>query len=105
MLKYSFYIILILLAFSCSTTTDLTVSENDAVGIDSAEYELLVLDPDFNSWFLTHRKPIWFYTGDFYKYWNTIYVAEWNSRHNNPINYGTPYNFAIDYDLNKEYVV
>lgn len=105
MIKNVFYIILILLAFSCSTTSKVAVLEGNESVIDSVEYELVVFDPGFNFWFLTHQKPVWYHTQSHYKYWNTIYVNEWNHRYNNPIVFGTPYDYFIDYDIKEDYGV
>ncbi|MEZ5195607.1 MAG: DUF6146 family protein [Bacteroidales bacterium] len=105
MLKYFIYIPIALMAFGCSTASKVAVSDGNKTAADSVEYELVVLDPDFNSWFVSHQKPVWYYSGNFYKYWNTIFVNEWNHRCNNPVVYGMPYDYSIDYEHRNDYGV
>lgn len=63
---------------------------------DSVEYELIVLDPKFESWLAT-QPPATFYSQQYYETWNQQYVTEWNHRHNNPLRYGSFYETYIDY--------
>ena len=69
---------------------------------DSVEYELIVLDPKFESWLVT-QPPANFYTQQYYETWNQQYVTEWNHRHNNPLRYGSFYETYIDYDPHIDY--
>lgn len=45
---------------------------------DSLQYELIILDAGFDTWFLTHSKPVWFYSQEWYENWNRQYVTAWN---------------------------
>jgi hypothetical protein len=45
---------------------------------DSIEYQLIVIDPGFSSWFETRRKPEWYYSLDYLESWNDRYVKAWN---------------------------
>lgn len=47
---------------------------------DSTEYEILIIDPGFESWFITHRKPKWYHEQVFLENWNRQYVSAWNSK-------------------------
>lgn len=69
---------------------------------DSVEYELIVLDPKFESWLAT-QPPATFYSQQYYETWNQQYVTEWNHRHNNPLRYGSFYETHIDYDPHIDY--
>jgi len=69
---------------------------------DSTEYELVVFDPGFDSWFATNRKPKWFHSHSFYKNWNIIYVNEWNYRATTQ-GYKEPYDYTINYESNLNY--
>ncbi len=69
---------------------------------DSVEYELIVLDPRFESWLVT-QPPANFYSQQYYETWNQQYVTEWNHRHNNPLRYGSFYETYIDYDPHIDY--
>jgi hypothetical protein len=74
----------------------------DTIAVDSVEYELIVLDPGFDSWLAT-KPPENFYSKDYYKLKNTLYVTEWNYRYGNPIKFGSLYESRIDYDLFIDY--
>ncbi len=69
---------------------------------DSVEYELIVLDPKFESWLAT-QPPATFYSQQYYETWNQQYVTEWNHRHNNPLRYGSFYETYIEYDPHIDY--
>ena len=69
---------------------------------DTTEYELVVFDPGFKSWFLTNRKPKWSYDNKYYKTKNQLYVAEWNNRVRQYMS-RPPYEFRIEYDPTEEY--
>jgi len=69
---------------------------------DSLEYELIVLDPRFES-FLVTQPSAGFYSQEYYENWNKQYVTEWNLRHNNPIKYGGFYETEIGYDHTTDY--
>jgi hypothetical protein len=72
--------------------------ENDTTSNeDSTKYELIVLDPKFESW-LALQPPANFYSRQYYENWNQRYVIEWNQRHDDPIRYGDFYETRINYD-------
>ena len=94
----------LLFVIACSSTKDVeSIKEIKAQGSeDSTEYELVVFDPGFTSWFATNRKPKWYHSHNFYKNWNKIYVNEWNYRVTN-FKYQEPYDFMINYDPQVDY--
>lgn len=78
---------------------------------DSTEYQLLIIDPGFESW-LAIQKPISFYSNDYYGNWNLRYVSEWNYLYNSGrypqyvesyvdyragVNYGVDLNYKLYY--------
>lgn len=69
---------------------------------DSVEYELIVLDPGYDSFLATQPGPD-FYSLDYYKNWNIRYVTEWNYRHMSPLEYGDLYEVYIDYRSDVDY--
>jgi hypothetical protein len=69
----------------------------DTIKIDSVEYELIVLDPGFDSWLAT-KPPENYYSKDFYELKNNLYVTEWNYRYDSPQKFGSLYDSRIDYD-------
>jgi hypothetical protein len=72
------------------------VMKADTVRSDSVEYELIIIDPGFDSWLVT-RPSMNFYSQSYYEIKNLLYVTEWNIRYNNPLRYGAIYEDYIDY--------
>ncbi len=70
---------------------------------DSLEYEVIIMDPGFNSWLAGHSKPRGFYSETYLEGRNQIYVSEWNMRASQPQRYGDLYAMRIDYDPNIHY--
>ncbi|PKQ67924.1 hypothetical protein BZG01_06035 [Labilibaculum manganireducens] len=56
-------------------------NENEIAVTDSVEYELLILDTGFESWFATRNMMATAHTNNYYKNWNQIYVLEWNQQY------------------------
>lgn len=73
---------MILIVAACATQKDIQIREvqdNAAEAEeDSVTYELIVLDPGFESWFITNSKPSWFHSQNYYENWNRQYVNAWN---------------------------
>lgn len=65
---------------------------------DSLEYELVVMDPRYETFLVSQPYPKSFYSNEYYRSWNLQYCNEWNIRHSNPIKYGSFYEVRIDYD-------
>lgn len=77
---------------------------------DSTSYDLIVLDPGYESYLKSIARPKWYYSHRFYKTQNLLYVNEWNLRHNNPQRYDPSfyttyidYQATIDYGLQLDY--
>lgn len=73
----------------------------DSIPSDSTQYELVVLDPGFESWLLT--KPMNMHSQSYYEHWNRLYVSEWNSRYMNPLGHPDIYESYIDYRSDTDY--
>lgn len=102
MIKHLLFIGSIFLLFSCSSGKQaLSVVDEDS-NADSTEYELVVFEPGFDNWFETNRKPLWYYSHNYYKQWNSLYVREWNSRVNEPGS-EQPFDNLIDYNFEVDY--
>jgi len=72
---------------------------------DTLEYELIIIDPDFDSWFLRNSRPIGFYNEQFLESWNQQLVSQWNNAiftHRNRDCRPTTY---LDYDPDIDYGV
>jgi hypothetical protein len=74
----------------------------DTIKADSIEYELIIIDPGFESWLAT-KPSMNFLSKTYYETWNHMYVTEWNNRYHQPQRYGTLYEDFIDYRPNTDY--
>ncbi len=90
------------------TKSNIMMHNNDTnASKDSTEYELIIFEPGFHSWFATNRKPIWYYSNEYYKYWDYLYTIYWNINYlsYHYMNRGkiNPYNCYIDYNYYTDY--
>lgn|SRR5690606_2024939 len=68
------------------------------------EYDIIVLDPQYETYLASIAKPMHFYSENYYKNKNQVYVTEWNIRHSQPFSYDPNfYSLRIDYDPNMNY--
>ncbi|ARV10698.1 hypothetical protein BTO05_02810 [Winogradskyella sp. PC-19] len=108
-------LLLLFMMSSCKTidgpkpTTDErenALVENDTVYINSDEntYEIIIIDPGFNSWLITTARPRRYYTQEFMEARNQIYVTNWNIRVNQPQQFDPSlYELRIDYSRFEDY--
>jgi len=47
---------------------------------EEQEYELLILDPGFDSWFARNSKPMSFYDQSYLENWNRQLAQQWNTK-------------------------
>lgn len=79
---------------------------NDTITIenDSLEYEIIIIDPGFNSWIQSIARPRGFYSQSFLESRNIYYVTEWNRRALQPMRYNPNlYEMQINYQPNIDY--
>lgn len=76
---------------------------------DTTEYELIIMDPGFQNWFLKHSKPKHQYSEAFLENWNKQLVSQWNNiSHTSsrarclPVSY-IDYDASISYGLELNY--
>lgn len=69
---------------------------------DKTEYELEVLDPGFNTWYLTNWNLAKDRSYKYYDTWNDRYVQAWNFKATSP-RYAGFFNSTINYDVNEDY--
>ncbi|MBD3581492.1 hypothetical protein HC229_03155 [Flavobacterium sp. D33] len=82
------------------TKKEVASSKSDTIRIanDSLEYEILIIDPGFNSWMLTNGRDRGFYSQSYLEGRNIPWVTEWNIRARSPRNFqGDLYTMEIDY--------
>jgi hypothetical protein len=88
--------------FSQKKRDKLRVKADTLAVNDSLEYELIILDPGFDSWLATKPSKA-FYSNEYYETRNRLYVSEWNQRYmSNRRNSGI-YETYIDYNFNTDY--
>ncbi|WP_297333883.1 DUF6146 family protein [Flavobacterium sp.] len=108
MKKYIGLILFAIIAvYSCKTQNNFSgekvadnTKTNDTLRIanDSLEYEVIIIDPGFNSWLAARARPRGYYGQPYLENKNQIWVATWNSRVFNPQQYGELYQMRIDYN-------
>ena len=80
--------------------------ETDTVRIanDELEYEIIIIEPGFESWLIGRAKPEGYYSQSFLENRNRFLVAEWNRRALQPLRYGANlYEMQIDYQPHIDY--
>jgi len=113
-MKNTVLILLICLgAISCNTAKKANTNkdmisnvEEDTVKIanEDLEYEIIIIEPGFNTWLLSIAKPEGYYSQSFLETRNQMLVSEWNSRVLQPHRYNPSlYEMRIDYDPNIDY--
>ncbi len=111
-MKNLIYIIaLFFLIFGCTTTKDTKTKtfqqtdkalQNDTIKIanEELEYEVIIIDPGFNSWFYSYARPRNYYSQQYMETRNRVWVMEWNSRFNQG---DRRFDMSIDYQNNINY--
>ncbi len=118
-MKNSIYLILIISSFiiGCKTTKptttnkkksekELIATDNDTVTIanDELEYQIIIIEPGFNSWLNSTARPEGFYSQQFLENRNYLYVLEWNNRVMQPLRFNPNlYEMQIDYQQGIDY--
>lgn len=102
----------IIAVYSCKTQNNFSgekvadnTKANDTLRIanDSLEYEVIIIDPGFNSWLASRARPRGYYGLPYLENKNQMWVTTWNSRVFNPQQYGELYQMRIDYDPTIDY--
>jgi len=73
----------------CGTTNRMTtIPDENLIDIsknDQEQYELIVLDPGFDTWYATTWSPAKDHAESYYSYWNQRYVTAWNYKATRPL--------------------
>ncbi|PKQ63142.1 hypothetical protein BZG02_10290 [Labilibaculum filiforme] len=83
MKKVTYLIAILAITYGCSSfssfkTHPVQKKENILLTKDSVEYELLIIDSGFESWFAARNTIATVHSDIYYQNWNRIYVVEWN---------------------------
>jgi len=109
-----FIIILILIA-SCKSYNNTSTINNDneysftqgdtvSISSDETDYEIIIIEPGFNSWLMSTARPEGYYSQEWLESRNAILVQGWNQRNLQPLTYDPNlYEIRIDYDTNSDY--
>jgi hypothetical protein len=81
------------------------MTQNDTIRIanDDLQYEVIIIDPGFNSWFAAHAKPRNHYSQQYLEARNRIWVNEWNMRATQPGRNANLFGMQIDYQDTIDY--
>lgn len=111
-MKKHFWLLICSLIIACTATrktslspTDQSDSKSDTLRIanDSLEYEIIIIEPGFNSWLVTQR-PRGYFGETFLQSRNIQYVQEYNQRVFQPNRFNPNiYQQQIDYQPNIDY--
>jgi hypothetical protein len=80
--------------------------ESDTIHISNKEieYDVIIIDGGFSSWFNSTAKPRSFYTQSYLEARNRVWVLEWNRRAMLPSQYNPNlYEMTINYETNVDY--
>ena len=113
MKKLVFLLCVLVVFYNCnsskriSSTSDKTnLTEQDTVRIanDDIEYEIIIIEPGFNTWLITTARPEGYYSQSFLEARNVVYVSEWNRRVLNSTQFNPNlYELQIDYRQGTDY--
>jgi hypothetical protein len=104
-MKPRFFIgIIALLIWGCSpvkkvSTTSTTLTQTSQ---DSTEYEILIIDLQFDQWYLLNYSPAKDYSKEYYRGKNLFAVANWNDYYRSG-RYSRIIESSIDYRSNVDY--
>ncbi len=113
LIKISILVSILILIVNCNTTKHNNTNKSKAITTFSdtlkisnpdLEYEILIIEPGFNTWLATSAKPSGFYSKTFMETRNIEYVNIWNQRVNQYRNNTKGlYEMEIDYQPNIDY--
>jgi hypothetical protein len=86
--------------------SDYNLVKSDTVSIssDESDYEIIIIEPGFNSWLYRTAKPRGFYSQQYLETRNALLVQEWNIRNSQPTTFDPNlYQLRIDYDTRSDY--
>ena len=71
---------------------------------DETEYEIIIIEPGFNTWLNSIARPEGYYSQSFLENRNAIMVINWNQRVLNPMRWNPNlYEMQINYDPSIDY--
>lgn len=106
-MKQLMFLILVVVVASCTTPRKSTKSVvlkagSDTTQKDSTEYEVVALDPGFESWYAMHNTKATYRSKQYYHSWNVRYVRDWNLKATT-YPHAQLFNGTINYDFSEDY--
>lgn len=93
-------------AWACTQQKEMVKSKATApvVVMDSTEYEITIIDPDFDRWYMIRYSPAMDRSNDYYRSMNGLGVINWNdyftrNRYNQAIGSYINYTSSVDYGI------
>lgn len=105
MKKLIFSLFVLLVAWSCSPSQKASSSDmHSAIKSDSTEYEITIIDTEFDHWYLLNYSPAKDYSNEYYRGKNLVGVMNWNdyytrNRYHRVIEDYIFYNNSVDYGI------
>lgn len=82
----------------------LVQSDTVSISSDESDYEIIIIEPGFNSWLASTARPEGYHSQQWLETRNAIMVQTWNQRNLQPFNYDPNlYELRIDYDTRTDY--
>ncbi|RXG16196.1 hypothetical protein DSM03_103382 [Leeuwenhoekiella aestuarii] len=120
MKTFLYFLFALFLVYGCASTqndkpmtqTDPATTGNDTVRIanDSLEYEIIIIEPGYNTFLNSIARPEGFYAQNYLENKNRFLVPEYNQRVNQPFRYNNnlypqqiDYNSSVDYGYEVNY--
>jgi hypothetical protein len=109
------FIVVLALVASCKYYKSTQTINNDAenslaqsdtvyINSDESDYEMIIIEPGFNSWLYGTARPRGYYSQQYLETRNGILVQEWNIRNLQPGAFDPNlYELRIDYDTRTDY--
>ncbi|MEM6845838.1 MAG: DUF6146 family protein [Bacteroidota bacterium] len=106
MKNITYIAIIFLLSAACSSSyigsSSRDRTQPNIVQPEEEEYEVLIIDQNFDRWILTNGQPIGFYSPQYYEQKNRQYVASWNEKVGR-FGGNSPFQNIINYDYSEDY--
>ena len=110
MKKFLYLVIIASLLVSCNSNKKFSTENTEKLTSDTIhisnpdlEYDVIIIDAGFTSWFNSYAKPKNYYSQSYLEARNRTWVMEWYSRVSHPMLYGIMYDMSIDYDNTTNY--
>jgi hypothetical protein len=100
-----FLLFVLLVAWSCSPSKKTGATDRQlTIKSDSTEYEIIIIDPEFDHWYLIHFSQARDYSNEYYRSKNQMAVINWNdyftrNRYHNVIDNYIFYDYSVDYGM------